>query len=78
MKVFKSYLKIFNLVAKTRLENADLDQRRIHAHLVVVLSTGLLMWAYAFLGQFRALSEFSVPRFIFYRLFYSASLLTLL
>lgn len=37
-------------MAEYRLKNNDLDPRRIHAHTVAVLSTGLLMWAYAFLA----------------------------
>lgn len=46
------YFKTFDFVAKKRLAQADLDPRRIHTHLVVVLSTGILMWAYALLAYF--------------------------
>lgn len=49
---FNWYFKLFNFIAKNRLEKEDLDPRRIHTHTVAVLSTGLLMWAYAFLGYF--------------------------
>lgn len=47
---FKFYYKIFNFVAKNRLEKDDVDLRRIHTHTVAVLTTGLLMWAYAILA----------------------------
>lgn len=46
------YFKIFNFIAAKRLELGDLDPRRIHSHLVIVLSTGLLMWSYALLAVF--------------------------
>ena len=47
-----TYFKIFSFLAKDRLKKNDLDFRRIHTHTVAVLSTGLLMWAYAFLAYF--------------------------
>lgn len=52
MIFFKWYLKLFNFIAAKRIQNEDLDLRRIHSHTVAVLSTGLLMWAYAFLAWF--------------------------
>lgn len=52
MKNFAWYFKIYHFVAKNRLEKEDLDPRRIHTHTVAVLTTGLLMWAYAFLAYF--------------------------
>lgn len=52
MKILNWYLKIYAFVAENRLKKSDLDPRQIHTHLVVVLSTGLLMWAYAFLAYF--------------------------
>lgn len=42
-----NYLKIYNYIAERRLERQDLPEKYMHAHLVTVLSTGLLMWAYA-------------------------------
>lgn len=44
------YFHIFNYVAQTRLKRLDIDPREIHTQLVVVLSTGLLMWGYAILA----------------------------
>lgn len=44
------YFKIFNFIAEKRLQKGDVDPRRIHAHTVVVLTTGLLMWGYAILA----------------------------
>ena len=46
------YFKLYNFVASERLKQNDVDQRQIHVQLVTVLSTGLLMWAYAFLAYF--------------------------
>lgn len=48
--VLKLYLKLFNFIARRRLEKKDLPERIIHAHLVSVLTTGVLMWAYAILA----------------------------
>lgn len=44
------YFHIFNYVAQNRLKKVDIDPREIHTQLVVVLSTGLLMWGYAVLA----------------------------
>jgi hypothetical protein len=44
------YENLFNFLAKNRLEKGDLDRFSIHLHLVVVATTGLLMWAYAIIG----------------------------
>jgi len=52
MKVLNWYFKFFKFIAEKRLEQGDLDPRRIHSQVVTVLSTGLLMWAYAFLAYF--------------------------
>ena len=49
---FDLYFKIYHFVAKNRLEKDDVDPRRIHTHTVAVLTTGLLMWAYAYLAMF--------------------------
>lgn len=45
--VLKYYLRLYQFIAINRIEKNDLPERYIHAHLVSVLSTGLLMWAYA-------------------------------
>lgn len=39
-------------MAKERLAKKDTAERYIHTHLVSVLSTGILMWGYAFLAYF--------------------------
>lgn len=44
------YFHIFNYVAQNRLKRLDIDPREVHTQLVVVLSTGLLMWCYAILA----------------------------
>ncbi len=45
-----AYMKIFHFVAAKRLAEKDLPVRYIHSHLVCVLATGMLMWAYAILA----------------------------
>jgi hypothetical protein len=50
VKNFDWYFKIYHFVAKYRLEKDDVDPRRIHTHTVAVLTTGTLMWTYAFLA----------------------------
>jgi signal transduction histidine kinase len=44
------YFCIFDYVAAERLKKNDIDPREIHTLLVVVISTGLLMWAYGILA----------------------------
>lgn len=51
------YFALFDFVARDRVAKNDLDTRVIHAHLTMVLSTGVLMWSYAFL----AMKTFSTP-----------------
>jgi signal transduction histidine kinase len=46
------YFHLFNYVALLRLKKNDIDPRKIHTQIVVVLSTGVLMWAYAILAYF--------------------------
>lgn len=46
-KAFRWYFRIYQYVAQERLKKNDIDSREVHTQLVVVLSTGLLMWAYA-------------------------------
>ncbi len=46
------YFTLFQFVAKERLLKKDTAERYIHTHLVSVLSTGILMWGYAFLAYF--------------------------
>lgn len=53
MKVFciKFYIRIFEFISKYR-SSKDIPDKYLHAHLVTVLSTGVLMWSYAFLAYF--------------------------
>ncbi len=44
------YFHIFNYVAKNQLNRLDFDPHEVHTQLVVVFSTGILMWAYAILA----------------------------
>ncbi|GAB4021956.1 MAG: hypothetical protein Fur0010_25100 [Bdellovibrio sp.] len=46
-KVLRNYFRLYDFVSKNRREARDLDERHIHTHLVIVLTTGILMWAYA-------------------------------
>jgi signal transduction histidine kinase len=46
----KLYDYLFNFIAANRIKANDLDLRRIHSHTIVVLTTGILMWAYAVLA----------------------------
>jgi signal transduction histidine kinase len=48
--VYKSYSKIYRFVAAKRIVSQDLAERHIHTHLICILSTGVLMWAYALLA----------------------------
>jgi signal transduction histidine kinase len=50
MSTLNLYFRTFDFIAKKRIDHADLDPRRVHTHLVVVLSTGMIMWGYAFLA----------------------------
>jgi signal transduction histidine kinase len=50
--ILNSYLSCYHFVAKKRIAQGDLPERFIHAHLVSVLSTAILMWAYAILACF--------------------------
>lgn len=45
-----TYLKGYMWLAKPRIEKSDLNPRSIHAHLLTVYTTGILMWAYAFVA----------------------------
>jgi signal transduction histidine kinase len=51
------YFTLFDFIASEREAKKDLDLRVIHAHLTMVLSTGILMWSYALL----AVLSFSTP-----------------
>ncbi len=51
------YFTLFDFVARERVAKKDLDPRVIHAHLTMVLSTGLLMWSYTLLAS----KTFSTP-----------------
>jgi signal transduction histidine kinase len=45
--ILAHYLDCFNFIAKERIAKKDLPEKYIHAHLVSVLTTGILMWSYA-------------------------------
>lgn len=42
-----AYQGVYRFVARDRIAKKDLPERYIHTHLVCVLATGILMWAYA-------------------------------
>ena len=44
------YFKLYRLVAGERLTKKDIDFREIHTVLSVMLTTGLLMWIYAYVA----------------------------
>ena len=44
------YFILFDFVAHERMNKNDVDKRQIHAILVTVLTTGILMWSYAILA----------------------------
>lgn len=50
--VLPLYLNLYELVAHKRIQKKDISERYIHAHLVSMLATGVLMWAYAFVASF--------------------------
>lgn len=50
--MMKYYTALFNFVAEKRLKAQDIDPRKIHASLVMTITTGGLMWAYAFVAYF--------------------------
>lgn len=50
--VLKVYFKIYRVVAAKRLSRKDVQEIWIHADLACVLTTAILMWAYAFLAYF--------------------------
>ena len=45
------YIKLYTYVSKIRIEANDTLEWKIHAHLIIVLTTSTLMWAYAVLAQ---------------------------
>ncbi len=47
---FDTYFKLFRFVARERLEKNDAEERAIHTHLVITLTTSVLMVAYAFIA----------------------------
>lgn len=53
MKAFctKIYIRLFEMIS-SKCACTDLPERYLHAHLVSVITTGILMWSYAFLAYF--------------------------
>ncbi|WP_408096014.1 sensor histidine kinase [Peredibacter sp. HCB2-198] len=56
------YFAIYNFVSYHRVRLNDIDRRQIHAQIVTVLCTGVLMWSYAILASFTIASP--VPGFV--------------
>lgn len=52
MKITELYNNLFRYAAKHQATSSDLDPRRIHCHAAVVITTSILMWAYAFIACF--------------------------
>ena len=50
--LYKNYNALYLFIAEKRLEKKDTPEWKMHAHLVVVLTTSILMWGYAVLAQF--------------------------
>lgn len=50
--VLDFYLSFYELIAHKRIQKKDISERYIHAHLVSMLTTGVLMWSYAFVACF--------------------------
>jgi signal transduction histidine kinase len=48
----RAYQGLYHFVAKDRIAKKDLPERYIHTHLVCVLATGILMWAYTLVAYF--------------------------
>ncbi|RPJ74527.1 MAG: sensor histidine kinase [Alphaproteobacteria bacterium] len=48
--IVDGYLSLFNFVFKNRIAAKDLSERVMHAHLISIIATGFLMWAYALLA----------------------------
>jgi len=48
----KAYQSVYRFISKNRVAQKDLPEMFMHTHLVCVLATGILMWAYAFLAYF--------------------------
>ena len=48
--ILLNYLRLYSYIAEKRVDKKDLPEIYMHAHLVSVLSTGILMWAYAILA----------------------------
>lgn len=50
--LLNQYLSCYHFIASERIIRKDVPEKYIHAHLVCVLSTGVLMWAYALVAMF--------------------------
>lgn len=61
-KSLRWYFHLFDYIAENRIKNNDLEKRDIHSHLVIVLTTGILMWGYAFVAYFYISSK--VPGYV--------------
>ena len=48
----RTYDRLFEFIARPRLQAGDLEPGVIHSHLVVVLATSTVMWAYSLVSTF--------------------------
>lgn len=46
----RAYDDLFKFIAKDRIEKGDTDLKEIHAHIIAVFATGILMWTYTFIA----------------------------
>lgn len=48
----RAYQSVYRFISHNRVAKKDLPEMFIHTHLVCVIATGILMWAYAFVAYF--------------------------
>lgn len=56
------YFRLYDFIAEKRKNQNDVDERDIHSLLVSMLTTGILMWGYAFVAYFTISSP--VPGYV--------------
>lgn len=62
--LFQYYNSFFLFIAKERLRNNDVEQWRIHAHIIMVFNTSILMWSYAVIAHLTI--EHPAPMYVGY------------
>lgn len=50
--LLKWYFKLIDFISQPRIEKADINLKDIHSHTSMILSTGIIMWAYTILACF--------------------------